>query len=238
MDDKEFEKRILEDISNLRRNLAQKADKSQVEQIASLDEEIQNLKMANTNRLDTIERDPNDPEVICQRCIDNDDMETAFLTVLRFIESISATKAESRMVDNKASKKYVESLFDHLNVITRQQITEANEHLRDTLEVTLNKLSDNFDFFTKNITKRIERCEADVENIEEFIAHAKFVTQRKVEDFSTHSNKGTPEKKSTKPLSSFGGKVPHSRQRAQKQKAQKRQKELDLLISTMTTSRR
>ena len=234
MEDKDLQKQILEDISNLRRSLAQKADKSQIEQIAILSEEIQNLKMTNANRLDTLERKPDDPEVICQRCIDNDDMETAFLTVLRYIENISATKAESRMVENKASKKYVESLFDHLNVITRQQITEANAHLRDTLEATLNKLSDNFDYFTKNITHRIERCQNDIEDIEEFVAHAKFVTQRKVEGFSTHPN--TPEKSAKKSQFSLLARTPYARAHDQKKKG-KAQKDVDFLVSSMTTSK-
>ena len=231
MEEKDLHKQILEDISNLRRTLAQKADKSQIEQISILTEEIQNLKLSNANRLDTLERKPDDPEVICQKCIDNDDMETAFLTVLRHIENISATKAESRMVENKASKKYVESLFDHLNVITRQQITEANAHLRDTLEATLNNLTDKFDFFTKNITQRIERCQNDIEQIEDFVAQAKFVTQRKVEDFST------PEKSSKKSQFSLLATTPYAKAQEQKKKG-KSPKGIDFMVSPLSSSRK
>lgn len=179
--DPKWEKQILADVARLRMVLAQKADRSAVEQISRYNDEIINLRITNATRLDLSNKDPNDPEVICQMCIDNDDMETAFLTILKHIENLASSKAEVKAVETKASKKYVENLFDRLNSINRQQIQEANAVLRDTLEAKLNTLNNSFDNFTKKVSCQIDDCVSRCEELEEFIQHAKEVTQRRGE---------------------------------------------------------
>lgn len=233
----ENDKHILEEIAKLRKEIAQKADKSAVEQISSYQDEIDNLKLTNANRLDTLERKPDDPEFICQKCIDNDDMETAFLTVLKFIETISSTKAESRMVDNKASKKYVESLFGHLNVITGQQITEANQDLRETLEVKLNSLSKSFDNFSRNITRRVESIESEVTFIEDFIVRAKQATQTKLEkERREKAESGEADKERINKLKSISsGPLMQSKRL---KKALKSSKDMNFVISNLQTTQK
>ncbi|EAY01019.1 hypothetical protein TVAG_295530 [Trichomonas vaginalis G3] len=191
--DPAWEKKILADVANLRVVLAQKADKSAVEQINRYQNEITNLRITNATRLDLSNKNPDDPEVICQMCIDNDDMETAFLTILKHIETLSSTKAEVKAVEKKASKKYVEGLFERLNSINRQQIQDANAHLRDTLEAKLNRLNNAFDDFTRKVSNHIDDCHSRCEQLEVFVQHAKEVTQRR-NDTPKNSSNNTPTK--------------------------------------------
>ncbi|EAX98281.1 hypothetical protein TVAG_018170 [Trichomonas vaginalis G3] len=171
----EDQKELVEKIENMRIEIEGKADKLAVEQIERYQMELINIKKGEKSRLQVLEKSSRDPELICHDCIDNDDMETAFLTVLRYIEIILGTKAESQLVEEKSSIEYVETLFDRLNVMSRQQISDSNAMLKNVLETRLNKLFDNFTDFSTKVTTRLNKCEAEISHLEDMALNSKLI---------------------------------------------------------------
>ena len=182
-----WEQRIVSEIQSLKEIVDQKAEKSVVDQISRYQDEIFNLRKSNSERVDLVEKNTTDPEIICHDCIENGDIESAFLTILRYVETISATKAESILVEDKASKVYVDSLFNRLNVITRQQITEANAKLKDKLEARLNSMVNEFDQFSAAVEKRMRYCEMEIIKLEDIIDNARLVTKKSITGTYYHS---------------------------------------------------
>ena len=182
-----WEQKIVREIKNLQSIVELKADKPVVDQIHRYQDEVLNLRKSNADRVDLIEKNTTDPEIICHDCIDNGDIESAFLTVLRYVETVSATKAESIMVEDKASRVYVENLFNRLNVITRQQITEANAKLKEKLESRLDSLVNEFDQFSTAVEKRMRYCEMEIIKLEDTIENSRLVTKKAITGTYYHS---------------------------------------------------
>lgn len=177
------QQQLVEKITNMRIEVEGKADKLAVEQIERYQVELINMKKSDQARLQVLEKSSRDPELICHDCIDNDDLETAFLTVLRYIEIILGTKAESKLVEEKSSNEYVEKLFDKLNVMSRQQLDESNRMLKNVLEQRLNKLINEFDDFSKKVSVRLEKCDDEIANLEFMALNSKLI---EIPKFDTH----------------------------------------------------
>ena len=197
-EEENWEQKIINEIKALKKTVDNKVEKSVVDQIARYQEEILSMRNANFQRLDILENRTKDPETICHDCIDNDDMESAFLTILRYIETISNTKAESILVDTKASVQYADSLFNRLNVISRQQITEANTQLKESLESRLNTLVDEFAQFSSAIEKRVRYCESEINKLEDTIDNSTLVTKKPLATYTTPVKRITEKQAPTK----------------------------------------
>ena len=186
-EDLSWEEKIIREIKNLKNVVESKADKNVVDQIHRYQDEVLNLRKSNTDRVGLLDKSTTDPEIICHDCIDNGDMESAFLTVLKYVETVSATKAESIMVEDKASRAYVDNLFNRLNVITRQQITEANSQLKQKLQSRLNSLVNEFDQFSAAVEKRMRYCEMEIIKLEDTIENSRLVTKKAITGTYYHS---------------------------------------------------
>jgi len=226
----DWKKQVIEDLANLRKTVSQKADKSMIEQISRNQEEKNRKSISSDFVLKP--KSITDPERVCRECVENGEIESAFLTAIRYIESISATKADIESVGDKATREYVESLFERLSVINRQQIADANSTLRDTIEARLNELTHEFDSFSKSIAERVSRCECAVAEMEEFVSTNQVhtppstLTLTNTPNITPVSNK-TPRKK------------PSALSFSQPLKGQKRnESNPDLLLSALTIKKR
>ena len=166
----ELKTQILEELGNLRKQINEKADRSTVEQILRY-YQIKNKNFKND--FHSLPKNIPDPERICKECVENGELELAFMTAIRYFESILATKAEINEVSDKATRNYVESMFERLDIINRQQIKDSNLILRETIEEKLNNLSKEFDNISKSINERVFKCENDILYLQNFLINSK-----------------------------------------------------------------
>lgn len=240
MSDSDWKSDLMNQVAELRRIIATKADSSSVEKIIRNQENIlQQQKDSEEGSVKSYRRFETDAERTCLECIDNEDFETAFLTVLRYIDDVTSTKAELNTIDGKASKAYVESLFDRLNAMYRQQIAESNAELRNTLETRLENISKQFDFLSQNITKRIETCESDIQNIDLYITNN---LSKYVPSISNRTHLKTINVRSKKPFNINKGEKLRSSQlhnsHSGKWRLRKPDTNIDLLSSSITVTRK
>ena len=125
--DEEWIKSIEAQLSEMKRELAMKLDKSSIEVIHHQQEEkLRRIKRGTTFRMTSYEpTDKNDdPEIHSLQAIKAGDLETAFFLTLRFIESISKTKSNKSEIKQKTTLDYADSLFNRLSIVNNEQIRE------------------------------------------------------------------------------------------------------------------
>lgn len=151
-------------LEEMKKQLQEKADRVTAEQISRKQEEninkliILSPESANTNR----PKSDIGPERICLECVDVGDLNTAFSTILRHIDSTAQGKAEKADVLGKATREYADSLFDRLSVISNQQIREMTEGLQSVLEARINGLLDQFTQVQVDINQRLDQTESSI----------------------------------------------------------------------------
>ena len=188
----EWMKEISQDIVTLRRQINEKADMAKVEEIkfnekllasgSPQDDLLENTDVSfddlnysvassilevqddNEAELDIIE-----VENACSRSLRQHDIQSALLSVFRYLEYIEKKKADVTDVSDRATRTYVEDLFKKLLDLSRQQISTATLEVQNYIEKKFFYLSDSFSDFTSNITKRSDEAESRLSEVEDEI---------------------------------------------------------------------
>lgn len=162
----EWCKRVQEELVQMRREISSKADKSLLEQIRHQEDEKKRL----FNKSKYLQTNFRINESITQQCdenVENGDLYAAFLVVLRYIERISETKADSSEITAKATHSYVDKIFEKLDLMNKDQMNNNTSLLHKSIENRLQEISDSFDSFSQEINQRLEISHLNLSNIEE-----------------------------------------------------------------------
>lgn len=162
----EWCKRVQEELVQMRREISSKADKSLLEQIRHQEDEKKRL----FNKSKYLQTNFRINESITQQCdenVENGDLYAAFLVVLRYIERISETKADSSEITAKATHSYVDKIFEKLDIMNKDQMNNNTSLLHKSIESRLQEISDSFDSFSQSINQRLEISSANLSMIED-----------------------------------------------------------------------
>ncbi|KAK8883438.1 hypothetical protein M9Y10_046088 [Tritrichomonas musculus] len=167
-------------LEEMKKQLQKKADRVAAEQISRQQgEAINKLSMLSPETASTTHSKSDvGPERICLECVELGDLNTAFSTILRHIDSTAQAKAEKDAVLGKATRAYTESLFDRLSVISNQHIREMTEGLQSVLEARINGLMEQFAQVQENINQRIEQTEYSISQLNQEVNDYEMLAQR------------------------------------------------------------
>lgn len=151
----EWCKKVQEDLVQMRRDISNKADRSLLEQIRR--QEVEKKRLFNKSKyLQSNVRISESTTQQCDENVENGDINAAFLIVLRYIEKISETKADSSEISEKATHSYVDQIFEKLDIMNKDQMNKNTSLLHKSIESRLQKISDSFDAFAQSINHRLE----------------------------------------------------------------------------------
>ncbi|OHS97737.1 hypothetical protein TRFO_35981 [Tritrichomonas foetus] len=161
--------KVQETLAQIRRDISNKADRSLVEQIKR--QEIEKKRVFTKAKLsNSLDVGINESTFkVCDEMVEKGDLDTAFLSVLRYIETISNTKADSEEIYEKATREYVEKIFTQLNAMNREQMMQKSEILHQTIEERINEISSRFDQFSTGIEQRLVNCTNNLAYLDEQI---------------------------------------------------------------------
>jgi hypothetical protein len=137
---------IEDSLAEARRALADLADRSLVEQVLRQEYEYEKASQSHSRRSSAVPEE-NDTIRICHDCVSRNDIGTAFLTILRYIDSFANSKADSSELPERATREYVETRFGQLESVVRRQLTTSYKMLQRTVEGQLQKLMSDFSAF-------------------------------------------------------------------------------------------
>jgi hypothetical protein len=163
---------IEESLAEARKSLSTLADRSLVEQFLRQEREYQKY-LSTRPRRPTVRSDLTETDRAiqsCHDCISRGDLDTAFLTVLRFVDSFSNSKADSGELSERATREYAETRFDQLEAVTRQQLAATYEPVQRAIEAELQSLVNEFTEFEDSVTARLQAATEELDRIEEGIA--------------------------------------------------------------------
>jgi hypothetical protein len=163
---------IEESLAEVRKELCNLADRSIVEQLLRQEQEYQKYLAARPRR-PSLRLEPTETDQAiqtCQDCISRGDLDTAFLTVLRYIDFFSNSKADSGELSERATREYVEARFDQLEVTMRRQLAATYYPVQREIEAELQLLSAEFAAFEDSVTARMQASAEELDRIEEGIA--------------------------------------------------------------------
>jgi hypothetical protein len=106
-----------------------------------------------------------DPEDVCMDCICSDNLDLAFAVFVRHLEKVGRKKAERADVTEKTTQRYVQSLFDRLGVMYRDQIEESAGVLEQALLEKVELLNSTFQGVRNNIEKKVATMEREIEGL-------------------------------------------------------------------------
>lgn len=164
----EWQRQFLQDLRDLKSQISTKAEKSLTDQIERSQGEKIRLLAGGTNMqssnflLDAY----SDSERACMESVESGDLRTAFSTILRYIDTIAADKAERTHVDEKADSEYADQLFQRLGMISKQQIDDTTGSLRAALEERLHFLEDEFASLKNDIETAVTETETSIAQLE------------------------------------------------------------------------
>ena len=163
-------RKIQETLAQIRREISNKADKSLVEQIKR--QEVEKKRVFSKVKLSPADVGTNNESTakICNEMVEKGDLDTAFLSVLRHIENISQTKADADEIYEKATRDYVEQLFDELDTMNRDKLLNKSKVMNQTIEQRLQEITDQFDSFAEEIENRLDNCSDNLVAIEQQIS--------------------------------------------------------------------
>lgn len=169
-------------LDEMKKQLQEKADRVTAEQISRRQEEniskllILSPESSSTNHPKT----DIGPERICLECVDVGDLNTAFSTILRHIDSTAQGKAEKKDVLGIATRAYADSLFDRLSVISNQQLREMTEGLQNVLEARINNLMDQFTQIQEDIYQRMDQTENSIDQLNQSISDYSLIAKKRI----------------------------------------------------------
>lgn len=259
MNQNEWVQKTLQEIIALRRDINSKADKSTVEQLAHYSNLPQtktqndariflrsdyffNESSTNSYANKQIE-DKNNIILLENRCLESvasGDISTGFLTLFRYIESIDEHKADVSEVADKASRVYVEQLFQRILTSNRQQIRDSTLALQESIESQFNNLVDEYSNLTKEIFSREDAAEQSLSEIEDVIMKFAGISTKTKQKFV-----GRKRPKTVRVIQRYMKKTPASIEAAKERKhaiiepqkpKKKPEAQISDLISTLTIS--
>ena len=154
-------------LAQLRRDICDLADCSALERLRCKEAEKTRL----LSRLQA-----NSPQAsaslasVCRESVEKGDLDAAFLTVLRYIESISHAKADAEDVSGKATRENVESTFEKLAALNAKSVSAKYDELHEGLETELRSLSAEFDAFVSSIESRVSSTESELSELQVVIS--------------------------------------------------------------------
>lgn len=172
----EWCKRVQEDLVQIRRDISNKADKSLLEQICH--QEVEKKRLFNKSKY--IQANFRVNESMTQKCdenVENGDLYAAFLVILRYIEKISETKADSSEITAKATHSYVDKMFEKLDIMNKDQMNNNTFLLHKSIESRLQEISDSIDSFTQIINQRLEVSTTTLSMIEDELVNLSGMAQ-------------------------------------------------------------
>lgn len=170
MNEEEWRNKIREQLAQMRKSISSKADRSMVEQIKRQELEKNRYKNSASPILaTTVNKGENSPERICENCVETGDLDTAFLIILRYIESISNSKADIEESNDKAERNYVEKLFDRVNLMNRQKMAEMHDGIQLKVDSSLQQLTYEFEDFSNTIKSQMITSELLLSQLEHSI---------------------------------------------------------------------
>ncbi|OHS94459.1 hypothetical protein TRFO_11064 [Tritrichomonas foetus] len=176
---------IEKEINEMERELLNKAERADAEQIFHHQEEKilqqNNQKDCNNEQQQQLYYGP---ESMCQECVELNDINSAFSILLRYIEATSENKAERNEVNGKATKTYVDNIYERLSSISKVNISEKTGNLTKELETKLNELNSLFDQIGEDVGKRLNQTENNL-----------FILNQQMEDFNKIEIKNHPKDK-------------------------------------------
>jgi hypothetical protein len=163
---------IEERLASARRSIAKLGDSSTIEQLLREDSELQHVASQSHRR------GPPGADVslsartrtVCAECVSRRDLDTAFLTVLRYIESISHTKADSAELSERATRESMDARLGELVAANNRQMSECYQMLQRTVEDRVRRVADEFEAFARSIEARIAGSDARLNKVEGQIA--------------------------------------------------------------------
>ena len=161
----EWQSNIEIELEKMKQELSKKADRVTAEQISrQQDEKISKLRNISPefNVPTPQQRIEIGPERVCSECVEIGDLNTAFSTILSYIDTTAETKAERKDVNEKATIKYSNQLYDRLSIISQQQLTEVTDNLQKVLDEKISGLIDQFNFIRDDINQRVKQSEYNI----------------------------------------------------------------------------
>lgn len=166
-----WQQQIEQEIENIIFRVSQKVDRISAEAIERMQEETIH-KLTLTENMDDLASNMDtdaDAERICLECVQAGDLNAAFATILRYIDSISQMKAERVDVNGKATTTYIDDLFKRLGSLTRQQLEDSTKGLERALEARIQALEDEFVTMKNDIETQVTDAEQSITDLEDTV---------------------------------------------------------------------
>lgn len=173
----ELERSLLDGIDCLERQISLKARRNVVEQIERRQEEKIRGLAGISNLNVTLEINTNS-EATCMESVEAGDLNTAFGTILRYIDTIAQAKAERKDVEAKAATEYAEQLFQRLAALSKQQIDNTTAGLQTTIEAELEGLENEFTCLKRDIEAAVDEAERNVAELANEVAQYGIVREQ------------------------------------------------------------
>ena len=147
---------------------------------------------------------------VCSESVEKGDLDAAFLTVLRYIESISHAKADAEDITGKATRENVESTFEKLAALNAKSVSAKYDELHEGLEKELRYLSTEFDAFASSIDSRVSSTESELSELQVLISrYAGVVSVRRPTSQSSITRTGKSSRPGTAPVDVVSMMTPH-----------------------------
>lgn len=168
----EWKRKIEKELDELQFKIEMKVDRTIADQITRQQEELihKYKTLHNTSQITEIDTTYYDPERVCMECVEAGDLNTAFMTILRYIDSISSTKAERCDVHTKSTQSYANSLFDRLCALSHIQIEETTNQLEQKIQEQISGLSNDFINMKNTINQRIAKAQDELDQISDSVS--------------------------------------------------------------------
>lgn len=162
---------VEKELAQLRREVCDLAERSSIERLQHQEKE-KNRCLSRVRFILPDERLRNRPLAdICSESVDRGDLDTAFLTILRYIESISRAKADSSALLGKVTRDVVERAFERLASLNAKAVAQKYDELQGSVETRLRSISEELDSFMSSIDDRIGTVEASLNDLQGMITH-------------------------------------------------------------------
>ena len=168
LNDEEWTKSIEAQLSEMRRELAMKLDKSSIEVVHHQQEEKLRRMKKNIDKRNYYEttNENTDPEIHALQAIKVGDLETAYFLTLRFIETTSNMKSNKDEIAQKTTLEYANSLFNRLSVVNNEQIRESTNNLKASIEELFSGIYKEFDEVKTQVEENVQKMETRVQNLQ------------------------------------------------------------------------
>jgi hypothetical protein len=179
MDEQSVLRQIEEELCALRHQISDLGDRSTLERLAHHEKPVRAPPPQSIfeDELPLAEKTSR----LCSECLEKEDLDAAFLAILRYIEAVAKAKADSEEISERATREYVERRFDDVVNINTDRLATASTRLHAQIESRIRRISDDFDEFAQSIHSRLIFADSQLAVAEQVIAQkaGKIVVKRK-----------------------------------------------------------